>query len=601
VIELLEDNQERNRSNDAPIAVRPGDVLPFEGSAEVETEGGEKLVVESYLPPDLPFGYHTISIPGEAGPRMLIAAPAHCQLPGDAKVWGWATQLYSVRSETSWGMGDLGDLEKLAEWSAGRLGARVMMVNPLGAVNPGHPVEASPYFPSSRCFRNPLYISLEALPDAAGAEGAARVDRSRLEQLGAQARELNSSRLIDREGVADLKNQALEILWESFDSEPDFEQFLRKQGKPLDDFATYSAIAEARKRPWTEWPESLRHPGAQGITEFRRSHGDRIRFHQWTQWLLDRQLARAGTRIPLINDLPVGVNPAGFDCWAWSEAFATGFSAGAPPDEFNVQGQNWGIAPFDPAGLKARSYEPFIRTIGAGLAHAGGLRIDHVMGVFRLFWVPRGADPSEGTYVSYPARELLDIIAIESRRYAAFVVGEDLGTVEQWMREQLAARSILSYRVLLFEPNIEAIPRLSLAAVTTHDLPTVAGLWTGADLEAQRKLEREPSEESVSRMRQMVASAAHASDGSGHREVALGVHSALARCPASIVTATLEDALGVEERPNMPGTVDGWPNWSRPLPVGLEELMRSEDVSRLAEAVGQGRLPGAAPGSEAGR
>jgi 4-alpha-glucanotransferase len=593
VVELLEASHSQHGNRSAPIAVRPGGALPFQGQAELETEAGERFVVDSYLPHDVPFGYHTMFIPGEAQPRMLICAPAHCYLPDEAKVWGWAAQLYSIRSEESWGIGDLADLRRLAEWSAGQLGARTIMINPLVAVNPGYPVEASPYFPSSRCFRNPLYLSLEALLESSELNLGAGVDQSHLERLRSRGRALNSSGLIDRDAVADIKYEALGLLWAAFRGHPSFDRFVHEQGKPLEDFATFSAISEVQNGPWRQWPESLSHPGGQGIPEIRQEHEARIRFHQWTQWLLDLQLARAGDRIQLINDLPVGVNPAGFDAWEWNDSFATGFSVGAPPDDFNMEGQNWGIAPFDPSGLKACAYEPYIRTIGAGLARTGGLRVDHVMGMFRLFWVPEGGDPSEGTYVSYPAKELLDIVALESWQAGAFVVGEDLGTVEHWMREHLAARSILSYRLLLFEPDIEAIPSFSLAAVTTHDLPTVAGLWTGADLEAQRKLHREAPEESVSRMKRSIASAAGAGEGASVADVILGIHAALARSPAAIVAATLEDALGVEERPNMPGTAKGWPNWSRALPVSLEELMRSELAIRVAEVLGRDRTAAA--------
>lgn len=578
VVDRLADSAARHAGHPVPLALRPGEALPFEGPAELETEDGEGLTVEGALPPDLPFGYHTLHRSSDE-PRMLITAPASCYLPEPLRTWGWAVQLYSVRSRTSWGMGDLSDLAKLAEWSAGQ-SCDVLMVNPIGAVNPFHPIQASPYSPSSRTFRNPLYLSIGALEGGEDPE---------IRPLRDSARALGSSRLIDRDAVWDLKMQALSFLWDRFRPAPAFDRYCEQHGASLDAFATFSAISEEQGRPWDRWAESLASPTGSGIASFQREHRERIKFHKWVQWLIDQQLGRAGAKIGIINDLPVSVDPSGSETWAWSRAFASGLSIGAPPDDFNTNGQSWGICPYDPEGLKACNYEPFIQTIRSGFAHARGLRIDHVMGLFRLFWVPYGSDPSEGVYVRYPARELLDIVAIESQRAQAFVVGEDLGTVEPWMSDRLGKRSILSYRLLLFEPDPGKIPRRALAAVTTHDLPTIAGIWTGADLQAQVKIGLKPFKSTVELMRRSITSAANAGPKASTEDVITRVYAKLAECPASVVAAMLEDALGVQERPNMPGTVDDWPNWRLSLPLGLEKIMISDRVGKVSEVMRSAR------------
>ncbi|MDQ4148881.1 MAG: 4-alpha-glucanotransferase [Actinomycetota bacterium] len=557
-----------------PLTLGPGESLPFDGKAELETEEGERILVEGKLPEDLPYGYHILEGPG-SGFRRVITAPAHCYLPERPRTWGWSVQLYSARSSASWGIGDLSDLARLGTWSAD-LGAEVLMVSPFGAVNPSHPIQPSPYFPSSRTFRNPLYISIEAVPGAEDPE---------IEPLRTAGHAINSSELINRDEAWDLKMSALSRLWEKSERDRGFQKFSGRLGKPLDDFATFCTIAEEQRRPWIEWPKELRSPDESGIPAFQTANASRIRFHKWLQWLLDSQLEQAGSAIGIINDLPVSVDPSGAEAWAWQDAFATGFSLGAPPDDFNTSGQDWGICPYHPAGLQAGDYEPFVQMIRSAFAHAAGLRVDHAAGLFRQYWIPRGRDPGEGVYVRFPARALLDVIAIESRRARAFVVGEDLGTVEDWMRSRLAERSILSYRLLLFEPDLSKIPERSLAAVTTHDLPTVAGVWSGADLEAQIKLNRRPWESTVKLMSRSIRNAARAEREAPIDEVVRGVYAELARCPAMVVAVTLEDALGVVERPNMPGTVDEWPNWKIPLPLPLEEVMDSPNVLRLAEVM----------------
>jgi 4-alpha-glucanotransferase len=495
-------------------------------------------------------------------------------------------QLYALRSTGSWGMGDLADLRRLGRWSAGELGAGLLLVNPLHAAHPTLPQSASPYFPSSRRFRNPLYLRVEDIDGAAALGG--------LERLTAAGRALNQARHIDRDAVFRLKMQALDQLWESFAGDEDFDRWRDAQGPSLADYASFCVLAEEHGADWRSWPEGARHPDGPDVAEVRRSSYGRWRFHQWLQWLVDRQLAAASAEIPVMHDLAVGVDPAGADGWLWQDELAGGMAVGAPPDEFNTKGQNWGLPPFDPWRLRTAGYQPFIQTIRATLGHAGGLRLDHVMGLFRLWWVPEGAPASEGAYVRYPAADLLDIVALECHRAGAYAVGEDLGTVEDTVRAELADRNVLSYRLLWFEDGPPAeYPVKALAAVTTHDLPTIAGLWSGSDLHDQREIGAQPNEESTMALREKLKHLVGLDEDDPTEEVVAGTYRALAGAPSMLLTAGIDDALGVEERPNMPGTIDEWPNWSIALPLTLEEIESDPRPRAVASALD--RRTGARP------
>jgi 4-alpha-glucanotransferase len=322
------------------------------------------------------------------------------------------------------------------------------------------------------------------------------------------------------------------------------------------------------------------------VRRFRREHADRVAFHEWIQWLIDRQLAVAAAATPLVHDLPIGVDRDGADAWAFGEVLANELNIGAPPDVFNPAGQDWGMPPFSPDRLRAAGYRPFIESLRAAMRHAGGLRIDHVMGLFRMWCLPLGASPAEGGYLRYRWRELLAVVAIEAERAGAFVVGEDLGTVDRTARRALAARGMLSYRLAYFERRPPGdYPRGALAAVTTHDLPTIAGAWSGADLDTQRRAGLTPDEEGLAALRARLQEAASVPGSATVDDVVLRAHAALARSPALLVTATLEDALRLTERPNLPGTVGQHPNWSVPLPVPLEQIFEDPFVRRLATAL----------------
>jgi 4-alpha-glucanotransferase len=571
--------------------VRTGTPVALDGPGELTLEDGTSLGIVDALPADLPPGYHDLRPVGGRGAFRVIATPGRCPLPPRWPAWGWAVQLYAARSRGSWGIGDLADLARVGRWAAG-LGAEVVLVNPLHAPLPVLPQEASPYFPSSRRFQNPLYVRVEEAPGAA----EAGLD---LEPLAAAGRALNAERRIDRDAVFRLKLEALARLWARGPAPPAFDRFIAAQGRPLDEFATFCALAEHHGGGWRRWPPGHRRPESAAVARFAAERRDRVRFHQWVQWLLDEQLARAGAGIALVQDLPIGVDPDGADAWAWQDVLATGVTVGAPPDRYNARGQDWGLPPFIPARLRAAAYGPVIETLRATLRHAGGIRIDHVMGLFRLFWIPGGQPPAAGGFVRYAAEELLAIVAIESHRAGAFVVGEDLGTVERGVRERLAEHGVLSYRLVWFETDRPArYPELALAAVTTHDLPTVAGLWTGADLIAQQRIGLHPDATGPAEIRDRVCQMTGLPPQAPAAEAIARVHQVLAEAPSMIVTATLEDALAVEERPNMPGTVGEWPNWSLALPVPLEALEEAPLARAVAAALGPRRAPDTRTGGE---
>ena len=563
------------------------------GRWSLRTEDGGDVEIDGELPGDLPAGYHQLRRHDDGHVTRLVVAPPACFLPDDLRTWGWAVQLYAARSGQSWGMGDLGDLARLARWSAGQ-GAGMMLVNPLHAALPHGPQQASPYSPSSRCFRNPLYLRVEDVPGAADA-GAD------LEAAAAAGRALNDGRNIDRDEVWRIKQPALELLWGRFREHPDaaFDRYCDQEGPALAGYATFCALSERHGVPWWEWPEGLRRPEAPDVLAFVDEARDRIRYHQWLQWLLDEQLRLAGEAIGVVQDLAIGVDAAGADAWLWQDCFALDMRVGAPPDEFSASGQDWGLPPLDPWRLRDTAYEPVITTLRAAFRHSAGLRIDHVMGLFRLFWLPEGGRPADGTYVRYPWQDLLGILALESHRAGGWVVGEDLGTVEPSVREELAHRRALSYRLVWFEPTPpKEFPAQALAAVTTHDLPTVAGLWTGSDLAEQEELGTNPNAKSTLAIRERLQEWTGVSDEEPVEEVVRRTHRLLAEAPSAVVAATLEDALCVSERPNLPGTTDERPNWCLALPLPLEELEQDPRVAAVAEAVGN-RPPGPPPDADA--
>ena len=518
---------------------RQGLHVPFPATLVAE-DGGSEQVAGQIPPGALPLGYHWIEPAHGGDPIRLIVSPGVCPRPD--RMWGWAVQLYAARSRTSWGMGDLGDLRRLAASDA-----PLLLINPLHAVAPVAAQQASPYFPASRRWRNPIYIDVESVPG--------REDIPSIDELARVGEKLNADRVIDRDEVWRIKRLALEAIWARTGLVAESERWIEAQGPSLVGFAAWAALTDDHGPDWRTWPIELREFGSPAVKAWTAEHRDDVMFHAWMQWLISEQLAAASAEAVIAGDLAIGVDPAGADAWQWPDVLAPGVTIGAPPDEFNPLGQDWSMPPFDPWRLRAAAYEPFVDMVRAAFTGMNGVRIDHVAGLFRAFWVPSGGPAADGVYVRYPWQDLLNIVALEAERAGGFVVGEDLGTVEPDVRRALAERNVLSYRLLWFEDDRPARwPELSLGAITTHDLPTLAGVWRGTDgAEFRARLT--------------------ASDADGVSDVARAIYAELAVAPPLIVMGTLEDVLEVEERPNHPGTTDEFPNWSLALPVPLEDVL----------------------------
>jgi len=550
---------------------------------EVTCEDGSEHKIDGpdgTVPDDMPYGYHRLR-DADGHDRRLIVSPGRCWLPESGRAWGWTVQLYAARSRTSWGIGDLADLRALREWSQS-LGSKFMLVNPLHAVAPTSQQEASPYLPVTRRFRNPIYLAVADVPGADGVD---------LTDLTAAGHNLDRDRLIDRDTVWRLKIAALERIFGHERPPAEFDDWRDEQGPDLERYATWAALAELHGGHWPHWDEQLHDPDGPAVAAFAVEHAERVTFHAWLQWLLDRQLREATADLNVIQDLPIGVSGGGADAWAWQDTVASGVSVGAPPDLFSAKGQDWGSPPLIPWRLKEHDYEPFIASIRATMAGAGGVRIDHVMGLFRLWWVPQdAADPRGGAYVRYPSEDLLDIVALESHRARALVVGEDLGVVEPGVRETLAEHDILSYKLLWFEPDDPATwTSTSLAAITTHDLPTVAGVWTGSDLEEQAACTDVPEADLVRGRDEMVARLRDGAEVAGSarvEEAVRGAHRLLARASSMLVSATLGDAVAEPRRPNIPGAATR-DNWSLALPVLVDDLPDHPVARSVAEELGR--------------
>ncbi|MGS2587932.1 4-alpha-glucanotransferase [Streptomyces hebeiensis] len=636
----------------------------------------------------LPLGVHRLAAgapDGRTAEVTLIVAPGHVPRP-PARTHGFLVQLYSLLSRRSWGMGDLGDLAELAAWSGRALGAGFVQINPLHAAVPGAPTDPSPYRPSSRRFPDPVHVRVEAIPEYAYVRGA---DRARLDELAEKAAALRESvlatdapggaaegsggatrapgapahmtgdagtgaapdatgdaaagasdrtGLIDRDAVWALKRAALEIL-ATVPPGPGrhaaYRDFLASQGQALVDHATWCALAEVHGPRPGEWPEPLRDPRSAGTAAARRELRERVDFHCRLAWLTDEQLGAAsraaedaGMAVGIVHDLAVGVHPDGADAWAQRDVFAAGMSVGAPPDAFNAHGQDWGLPPWRPDVLAASAYAPYRGLLRGLLRHAGALRIDHVMGLFRLWWVPDGQNPTRGTYVRYDAEAMLAVLVLEAHRAGAAVIGEDLGTVEPGVREALERRGVLGTSVLWFERDWTGTGRPlppgswregCVATATTHDLPSTAARLTGEHVALRhrlglltRPLEREQADDraEIAEWRACLTRLGLISGGTrdtggahdtgsvgdggdeaerAEEEAVRAVYRFLLSTPARMVGIWLPDTLGDRRPQNLPGTWDQYPNWRLPLadakgrPVTLEDLAAAPRLRRLME------------------
>jgi 4-alpha-glucanotransferase len=534
--------------------------------------------------------------------------------------WGFAVQLYSVRSRASWGHGDLHDLADLAAWSAADLGADFVLVNPLHAAEPLPPVSSSPYLPMSRRQISPLYLRIEDIPEY---EGLNAGDRARVEALAAPLRAASgTAALIDRDAVWAAKRAAAELIRTvplTASRRAELDAFLARDRRAIGDWATWCAIAEVRGPDWRSWPGALADPDSADVAGLRRELADRIAFHEWLQWLAAEQLAaaqqaarRAGMSIGVITDLAVGAHPGGADAWARQDVIVPGISVGAPPDEFNQRGQNWTLPPWHPGRLAAQEGRPLAELIAACTRNSGGLRVDHVMGLARLWWIPAGMSPDLGTYVRYDHELMGGVLAAEAARAGAVAIGEDLGTVEPWLQEFLAGRRVLGTSMLWFERRADGTPRRPggwrrgcLAMVGTHDMPPAAAFLTGEQVTIRAELglltRPEVEERAAARTEMSRWLAALAGEGLLPRagtpspgEFTVALYGYLTRTPAVLIGVSLADAAGERRPQNMPGTVDEYPNWRIPLtgadgrPVLLDDLPAHAGVRAVARAVSGG-------------
>lgn len=583
------------------VALRQADVY-----AEPRTVDSRKVGRATFtVPDDLPLGWHTLHAEsGEQSAQVpLVVTPARlepCAALADEQAWGFMVQLYSVRSKDSWGMGDLADLGDLAWQTAHNGGADFVGINPLHATSPVSPVGASPYLPTSRRFLSPLYIRVEDIRETAYLSAA---DRSLVEWAAEPVRELSEeSGPIDRDAIWEAKKAALEVVYTASRSaarQTAFDEFVLAQGKGLVDFATWCAIME--HLDGRDWPVELADTGAQGVATLRNARADRVQFYCWLQWVADEQLRAAhrsgldaGMRLGLLKDLAVGSAPDGADAWADAAVLARGVSVGAPPDMYNQQGQNWNQPPWHPRALAKAGYAPYREMLRTVLRHCGALRIDHVLGLFRLWWIPGGARASAGTYVTYDHEAMIGILCLEAQRAGVAVIGEDLGTFEPWVRDHLAERGILGTSVLLFERDDagapvepEAYRAAALATVTTHDLPPTAGYLAGEHVDLRERLGLLTEEATVLRGRARAErdSLVEALSRRGlttfdpsERELVEGLHRYLKDTPSALVGVYLTDAVGERRAQNQPGTDVEYPNWKVPLADSAGSVVLLEDL-----------------------
>lgn len=603
---------------------------------EIEREDGEVLRDRGSSDGDscdinlgdanLPLGYHKVrlSVKGGAGDydleQSLIIVPDHCPSPRELvgePVFGITANLYTVRSARNWGIGDSSDLSALLEW-AGHLGAAFVGVNPLHALR-NRGMDISPYSPVSRVFRNVAYIDVENIPEIDDSNEARALLGS--ERYGSEIDRLRATDAVEYEKVMALKRPVLEALHRTFQAKQKkgdfergsrYEEYLEAQGTPLVQFATFVALQEHFEETqqcseWREWPEQYRDASSQAVRDFRAQNADAVDLHLYMQFVLDEQIAdaaergkSAGLRIGLYQDLAIGTSPNGSDTWLMPDMFVRGATIGAPPDSYSKEGQNWGLPPLHPRQLRDSGYEYWINLVRASLRHSGALRIDHVMGLFRQFWVPEGCTGKDGAYIRFPADDLLGILALEASRAGALVVGEDLGTVPPEVPPGLERWQVLSSRVLYFEREDEGgfkpsstYDHRSLATANTHDMPTLAGFWASRDIELREHVgmlegddERRKAVDERSRERRLLVKRLrderllpNSDEEPEELEIRRAVHEFLCKSPAALVGLSLDDLVGETEPVNVPGVSgDRFPSWTRRLTPTLEEILDDTQV-----------------------
>jgi 4-alpha-glucanotransferase len=554
----------------------------------------------------IPCGYHTLVLDSGRARCSLIVTPGQCWLPTGLdtgrKLWGVAAQLYLLRSETNWGIGDYRDLKQLVTLFASR-GADVIGLNPLHALFVDDPEHASPYSPASRLLLNVLNIDVASLAESIECEAArSRIRSSSFQDALAHCRE---ARLVDYSGVAGLKLPVLHELFACCDrASPEWRAFgmFRERAGPAFErsclflaLRTHFAKSPSGVGDWHGWPEEFRRVNSPAIERFATEHADAVTFQAWLQFIADSQLracrdAAGEMAVGLYRDLAVGADPGGAETWANPLAVVDTAQVGAPPDIYNPQGQDWGLPPFSPRALRTEGYRSFIDLVRANMRHAGALRIDHVMALQQLYWVPKGRSPADGAYVSYPLEDLVGILALESHRNRCLVVGEDLGTVPRGFRERMERGNILSYRVIFFEKDgygyfaPEDYPPLALAVAGSHDLPTLRAWWRGQDLKLKQALDLFPTELEAAQAasdrgkdRQALTSALRNTEIIGNSSLdedsfVEAAHEFLARTPCILTMLQLDDITGEVDPVNVPTTSNEHANWRRRQSVELEQL-----------------------------
>jgi 4-alpha-glucanotransferase len=594
-------------------------VLPIEATAEID---GVRLVERRLQLPAQPLGYHRLRLEeAEEVAASLIVAPAQCYLPPGypaKRYWGVAAQLYGIRSQKNWGIGDFGDLNTLGNWAASH-GADTIGINPLHALFLDVPQDMSPYSPSSRLFLNPLYLDVTVIPDfSESVEARALAESS---AACGTIRSARQSNLVDYLAVAAAKLAVLEQLYQHFSTqhagETDarnraFREFTNKKNSDLRHFATFQMLSEHfGTHAWMHWPVAYRDPATNEVALLAQSNEHRISFFEYLQWQCELQVSFAAERmhasgmtIGLYNDLAVGVDAASADHWANQRTFVQDARVGAPPDPFNEKGQEWGLVPLNPRRLRASGYAHFISLLRASMRHAGALRIDHVMGWQHLYCVPVGNTPSEGAYVRFPLDDLLSIAALESHRNRCVVIGEDLGTVPDGFRERMANANVLSCRILYFEVEHDRfrrpaeLPRLAAVSAATHDLATLHGYWLADDITAKTELgiittiddEQQARIDRARDKRLLLQALAdegllpHGIDVADSEQIAWtpqlanAVHAYLARSQCLLLIVQLDDLTDERQQANLPGSTTEFPNWRRRLNRSLEELIADTDL-----------------------
>jgi 4-alpha-glucanotransferase len=581
----------------ARTELKPAATLPLRwkivAGPEVIAQGetGDQVIV---WPDNLPVGTHRLQLrdaTASTEDAPLIVAPARAFGGDFDRCWLLAVQLYGVRSARNWGIGDFTDLEGLVEL-ASQLGADGVGLNPLHALFYDRPADCSPYSPNSRLFLNGLYIDVEKLPEY---RRGAPADVVRL----------RASEHVDYAGVAALKWHALRAAFDVFNANPeatrrrDFERFRAERGAPLSRFACFEALRHKFDKPWWDWPEPWQKPDDAACARLRSGpEADEIAFVEFVQWIADRQLGackelatRLGMKVGLYLDVAVGVQSDGFDAWNEQVAISRHLGVGAPPDPLNTEGQSWGLAGFNAAGLELRLFEPYRDMLRVSMRHAGAIRLDHVLGLQRLYLVPHGFAAKDGAYVQMPFEALVATTAQESVAHRCVVIGEDLGTVPQGFREQMADWGIWSYQVMMFERDdhgrfrdIGYYSPNALVTFNTHDLSTYAGWRSFSDLKLKRSLGIDPGESDDARWHALTM----LSDILRHHAInhhdLYAVAGFLAQTRSRLLAISLEDLLGVIDQPNIPGTVNEHPNWRQRLPLAVDEIAAAIDVAALKGA-----------------